>query len=77
METNAQQPAWELSKENIQPLKSGRKASKLATIAQTAVRSLVWVNATVLSDYYLSQCALAIWKRKQKNVRFSLKSNKK
>ena len=34
METNSQQPAWELSKENIQPLKSGRKAAKLATIAQ-------------------------------------------
>lgn len=34
MEANSQQPAWELSKENIQPLKSGRKASKLATIAQ-------------------------------------------
>ena len=34
MDSNPSQPEWELSKENIQPLKSGRKASKLANIAQ-------------------------------------------
>ena len=28
------QPDWELSKENIQPLKSGRKASKLENISK-------------------------------------------
>ena len=30
----AQQTEWELSKENIQPLKRGRKASKLANLTQ-------------------------------------------
>ena len=31
---SATQPDWELSKENIQPLKSGRKASKLENISK-------------------------------------------
>ena len=35
MENNgSSQAEWELSKENIQPLKSGRKAAKLANISQ-------------------------------------------
>ena len=34
MEESASHQEWELSKENIQPLRSGRKAAKLATIAQ-------------------------------------------
>lgn len=34
METKSGPSEWELSKENIQPLKSGRKASKLANITQ-------------------------------------------
>ena len=34
MEDTSSHQEWELSKENIQPLRSGRKAAKLATIAQ-------------------------------------------
>ena len=34
MSTSQAQPDWELSKENIQPLKNGRKASKLENISK-------------------------------------------
>ena len=43
METNSQQQQaeWELSKENIQPLKSGRKASKLAANDRQFLRTML------------------------------------